>query len=129
MAANVACRADDPGAAETVADRFADAYFVRADLAGAARDAALGMARTLEQEVLDTRALRAQGYGPSQANLNVRVERRGRSERGERIRFDYAVTFGPSERAGKKHADVELARLDGSWKVVRVGLVESPPTR
>ncbi len=120
------CERADPGAPESVADAFADAYFARANQEEAMKHAALGMAKQLEKEVLETQAIRSKGSGPEQAELTARVERGARSEREGRVRFAYSIRFGGSAAAHEKRADVELARIDGNWKVVRVGLVDVP---
>ncbi len=119
----VACNRSAAGSPEAVADAFADAYFGRADQAAAKPFTALGAAKMLDDEIADTRAVRDSGYTPSEANLNVKVDRGPRSSRGERVRFDYTVGY---QGGVVKHADIELSQVDGGWKVVRVGVGDSP---
>jgi hypothetical protein len=121
-----ACKRTAPGSPEAVADAFCDAYFRLADQNKAKEFTALGASRMLDREIRDVQALRAEGYTPSQARIEVSVTRGARSSRDERVRFDYTVRFRSHDGVGEKHADVELAKLEGQWKVVRVGLDPSP---
>jgi hypothetical protein len=110
------------GSPEAVADSFAAAYFVRADQQRAKQYTAFGATKMLDQEIAETKSLRDSGYTPSEAALDVNVTRGARSSRGERVRFDYLVRFSGG---GTKHADVELARVSGEWKVVRVAVANA----
>ncbi len=116
-----ACNAPAPGTPEAVADAFADAYFGHADQEHAKQFSALGATKMLEDEAAETRAVRNSSYTPSEANLNVKVVRGQRSSRDERLRFEYTVTF---QGGVEKRADIELSRLEGVWKVVRVGVLD-----
>lgn len=77
----------------------------------------------LEEEIAQTRSVRDATYSPGDANLEVALTRGERSARGERLRFDYRLRF---KDGSERHADVELARIEGAWKVVRVGLADAP---
>jgi len=116
------CNKTDPGSPEAVADAFVEAYFRHADQEAAKQYTAFGATKMLEKELSEVKSLRDEGYGPSEASLEVAVERGARSERGERVRFDYALRFHDSHGDAVRHADVELAKIDGEWKVVRIGL-------
>lgn len=118
----VACSQPRSGSPEAVADSFADAYFVHADQEKAKEYTAFGATKMLDDELAEVRSVRVDGYGPSDAELNVTVERLSQSERGKRVRFDYRIRHASSAGAVVKHADVELAQVHDAWKVVRVGL-------
>ena len=122
-----ACNRAPEGSPEAVADGFVDAYFRRADQEAAKAYTALGASRMLDKEMADVRGVRDSGYLPTDASIDVAVERAERSMRGERVRFHYTVKFKDRKGEVVKHADVELAKLDDSWKVVRVGLSDKPP--
>jgi len=120
------CARKDPGSPEAIADAFADAYFSRADQQRAKQFTAFGASKMLEEELSQTRAVRGSDFNPSEANLDVTLVRGERTTRGERVRFDYEVRF---KGGVEKHADIELTRIDGEWKVVRVGVGDAPATR
>jgi hypothetical protein len=122
-----ACSRPSAGSPEAVADAFADAYFRRADQEKAKEYTAFGATKMLDTEIEQVRQLRAEGYAPSDAALNVEVERGARSMREERVRFDYLVRYKTEAGDVVKHADVELARVHDHWKVVRIGLAEQAP--
>jgi hypothetical protein len=116
------CSKAEPGSPEAVADAFVEAYFRHADQEAAKRYTAFGATKMLDSELDAVKALRAEGYGPDQASLEVAVERGERSNRGERVRFDYVLRFRDGQGEALRHADVELTKIDDEWKVVRVGL-------
>lgn len=118
-----ACSKVEPGSPEAVADGFADAYFGHADQARAKQFTAFGASKMLDEELAATRPLRDGSFKASDANLDVSLVRGERTSRGERVRFDYAVKF---QGGVEKHADVELAKVDGEWKVVRVAVGDVP---
>jgi hypothetical protein len=117
------------GSPEAVADAFVDAYFRKADQGAAKEFTALGATRMLDKEIADVAEVRGEGYNPSDAALDVAVERGARSTRGTRVRFDYKLKFQDPNGEVIKHADIELAKLDDTWKVVRISLAANaaPP--
>jgi hypothetical protein len=116
------CNRVEPGSPEAVADAFCDAYFRKADQVAAKRFTALGVSRLLDREIRDTKSLRADGYGPADAKIEVGIARGPRSKRNDRIRFLYTIRHPTVAGAGEKKADVELAKIAGEWKVVRLNL-------
>jgi hypothetical protein len=124
----VACNRPEAGSPEAVGDAFVDAYFRRADQEKAKEYTAFGATRMLEKEIAEVKQVRDSGYVPTDAALGVAVERGARSMRGERVRFDYLLKYrGQDGGEQTKHADVELANVEGSWKVVRIGVGTAPP--
>ncbi len=115
-----ACAKPDASGPEAVADAFCDAYFVHADQHKAKQFSAFGASKMLDREIGDVKPLRDAGYTPSEASLEVSAVRGARSARDERVRFDYTIRVGDS---AAKHADVELAKVQGDWKVVRVAVL------
>ncbi len=113
------------GSPEATADAFVDAYFRRADQVAARPYAALGASNMLEREIADVAKIRGDGYTPTEAALDVSAVRGARTMRGKRVRFDYTLTFKDLSGEVVKHADVELALLQKTWKVVRVGLANA----
>jgi hypothetical protein len=120
----------DKTAPEYIADQFVAAYFQRMDQKEARQFTALGASDMLEHELELTRGIRADGYSAMDAAAEVRYRRRGRSLRGERVRFDYDIAIKHDDTEDHRTADVELANIqsDGrtasahgwGWKVVRV---------
>lgn len=108
--------------AEQVADAFAEAYFQRADQEKAKEYTALGATQMLADELREVEKLRKDGYMPSDAALDIRVSRGPSSPREQRIRFPYEVTVRSEGVETIRDADVELAQIQGAWKVVRVGV-------
>lgn len=109
-------------------DAFVDAYFRKADQEKAKQYTAFGATKMLDREIADVREVRDTGFSPGAAALGVEVERGARSKRGDRVRFDYTLRFGGQDGTEQvKHADVELAQVEGSWKVVRLGVSDEPP--
>ena len=117
-----------PDSPEAVADAFVDAYFRLADQEKAKPYTAFGASKMLDNELKDVRAVRSDGYGPKEANINVVCERGARTMRGAKVRFDYTLRYRTTNRGESlKHADIELAEVHGVWKVVRVGLTKEIP--
>ena len=115
-----ACK--DQGAPEYVADQFVEAYFQRMDQQAARQFTAFGATEMLDRELELTRGVREQGYLPAEAAAQVNWRRTGRSTRGERIRFDYDIDIRREESEDHRLADVELAKVQAGWKVVRVAV-------
>jgi len=109
----------DKSAPEYVADQFVDAYFRRMDQQAARQFTALGATETLDRELDLVRSVRAEGYGPDQAASEVVVRRAAKGTRGDRVRFDYDITIKHDEADERRAADVELAKIQTQWKVVR----------
>ncbi len=113
------------GAPEQVADAFADAYFGHADQEKAKEYTALGATEMLERELRDVAQLRSDGYTAREAGSgNVKVHRGQPTTRGQRIRFPYEIVVRSESAETVREADVELANIHGSWKVVRVGFAQ-----
>jgi hypothetical protein len=110
----------DKTAPEYVADQFADAYFRRMDQLAARQFTALGATEMLDRELDLVHSVRAQGYTPEQAAAHVVCHRKSRAARGERVRFDYDIAIQHEEAEEHRSADVELAKIQSAWKVVRV---------
>jgi hypothetical protein len=115
-----ACK--DQGAPEYVADEFVEAYFRRMDQQGARQFTAFGATEMLDRELELTRGVREQGYLPAEAAAQVNWRRTGRSTRGERVRFDYDIDIRREGAEDHRLADIELAKVQSGWKVVRVGV-------
>jgi hypothetical protein len=111
---------DDKTRPEYVADQFVEAYFRRMDQQTARQFTALGATDMLDRELELTRSVRAEGYSVAEAAAEVVCRRRGRSMRGERVRFDYDVAIKHDDSEEHRTADVELASIQSAWKVVRV---------
>jgi hypothetical protein len=110
------------GAPEQVADAFVDAYFRRADQEKAKEYTALGATEMLDAELREVSALRREGYGPTEAGVDVEVRRGEPTRREQRLRFPYEIVVRSGTTATVRDADIELATIHGAWKVVRVGL-------
>src|SRR4051812_29787410 len=115
-----ACK--DQRAPEYVADEFVEAYFRRMDQQGARQFTAFGATEMLDRELELTRSVREQGYLPSEAAAQVNWKRTGRSARSERVRFDYTIDIRREGSEDHRTADVELAKVQSGWKVVRVAV-------
>ena len=115
-----ACK--DHGAPEYVADEFVEAYFTRMDQRAAREFTAFGATEMLDRELELTRGVREQGYLPSEAAAKVTWRRTGRSMRGERVRFDYDIDIQREDAQDHRLADIELAKVQTGWKVVRVAV-------
>jgi len=112
----------DQGSPEQVADAFADAYFRRADQEKAKEYTALGATEMLDRELREVAGLRREGYGPTEAGVDVEVRRGASSKRDQRVRFPYEIVVKSGGTSTTRDADIELATIHGAWKVVRVGL-------
>ena len=121
----MACGRAEAGSPEAVADAFSNAYFRLADQEAAKRYTAFGATKMLDKELADVRAVRKDGFSAGESKLQVSLERGARSERGHRVRFQYTLSY--QDGAMIKYADVELSKVHGDWKVVRVGLSDKPP--
>jgi len=112
----------DHNAPEFVADQFVEAYFQHMDQQAAREFTAFGATEMLDRELELTRGVREQGYLPAEAAAQVNWRRTGRSSRGERVRFDYAIDIRREDTEEHRIADVELAKVQAGWKVVRVAV-------
>ena len=112
----------DRGSPEAVADAFAHAYLVEMDQEKAKQFTALGATAMLDGEIREVAPLRKEGYGPSEARADVKIHRGEPSQRDQRIRYPYEVVIRADGGETIRDADVELANIQGTWKVVRVGL-------
>jgi hypothetical protein len=111
------------GAPEQVADAFAEAYFLEMDQGKAKEYTALGASAMLDAEIRDVEKVRREGYGPAEAGAKIRLHRGEASHRDERLRFPFEITIQSDDDTEMvRVADVELAQIDGAWKVVRLGL-------
>ena len=125
LLAGFAAGCADKSAPENVADQFVDAYFRRMDQRAARQFTALGPTEMLDRELELTRAVRGQGYTQDEVSGQVACRRKGRATRGERVRFDYDIDIKQGDSEEHRAADVELAKIQTAWKVVRVD-VKSP---
>jgi hypothetical protein len=116
----VACA--KPTGPEQVADQFVDAYFGRADQEKAKEFTALGATAMLENEAKEVAGLRKEGYGPKEAGADVSFVRGPSTRREQRVRVPYEIVIHTGAEDVKRDADIELTEIQGSWKVVRVGL-------
>lgn len=107
-------------APERVADQFAEAYFRRMDPLAARPFAALGAGEMLDREIGLARSVRGEGPASVRAAAEVALQRQGRSVRGERVRVGYEIIFRSEGGDSKRWADLDLARIEAAWKVVRV---------
>jgi hypothetical protein len=122
LAALTAAGCAKAGSPEQVADAFSDAYFRRMDQEKAKEYTALGATKMLEDELHDVADIRKEGYTPGEAGAEVKIRRGETTRREERVRIPYEIAIHTDAGDAVKDADVELARIDGMWKVVRVGL-------
>lgn len=118
------CGRTQTGSPEAVADAFADAYFRRADQQAAKAYTAFGASKMLDRELADVKQVREEGFSPSAAKLKITLNRGARSERNHRVRFGYTLRYEEGDIT--KYADIELTMVHGAWKVVRVGLSNTP---
>jgi hypothetical protein len=118
-----ACR--DTKSSDYVADQFADAYFRRFDQEAALAYTALGATEMLDKELADTKSLRESGYTPAEAAANVTFTRGKATPRDARVDYHYVITAEAEDSAPVvREADVELATIAGSWKVVTLHFVK-----
>jgi hypothetical protein len=111
------------GSPEAVADGFVEAYFLHMDQEKAKEFTALGATEMMDKELRDVAQIRKDGYSPADAAPEMSVHRGNPSPRDQRVRYPYEihVRSGSSPEV-VRDADVELAQIDGAWKVVRVAL-------
>jgi hypothetical protein len=110
------------GSPEQVADAFADAYFRRMDQEKAKEFTAFGATAMLDAELHDVAQIRKDGYTPGEAASDVVVRRGAASQRDQRVRFPFEVVIKVDGSETVRDADVELSQIQGTWKVVRVGV-------
>jgi hypothetical protein len=116
------CR--DSTSSDYVADQFADAYFRRFDQEAALHYTALGATEMLDKEIADTKTLRESGYTPAEAAAEVSYTRGAASHRDARIGYHYVITARSEDSPPVvREADVEVAKIGGSWKVVLLHFV------
>lgn len=112
---------------EGVADAFVDAYFRQMDQQRAKEFTALGATRMLETELKEVQEVRKDGYSPGSVGVSVR---RGEpSPREQRVRIPYEIEVQTEDGKRTSDADVELTKIDGAWKVVRVGVTAREPPK
>jgi hypothetical protein len=113
-----------PGAPEQVADGFADAYFRKIDQEKAKEYTALGATEMLDAELRSVADVRKGGYTPEDAASDDVTLKRGEAVKREaRLRFPYEVVHRSREGVETvRDADIELAQIQGAWKVVRLGV-------
>jgi hypothetical protein len=113
-----------PGAPEQVADSFADAYFRKIDQEKAKEYTALGATEMLDAELRSVAEVRKGGYTPQDASSDDITFKRGEPlKREQRLRFPYEVVLRSREGVETtREADIELAQIQGAWKVVRLGV-------
>jgi hypothetical protein len=126
-AAGIGCR--DQGSPEAVADAFVDAYFVQVDQEKAKEFTALGATKMLEDELREVAQVRDKDHNPIEARGDVTVTRGEPVMRDQRIRFPYQIAVRADAAETTQQADIELTRIQGGWKVVRVGLSRGPQAR
>ncbi|MBK8255755.1 MAG: hypothetical protein IPK82_24195 [Polyangiaceae bacterium] len=114
------CKKSLENTPESVADAFVEAYFQRMDQRGALELTALGATKMLEIELKEVEELRKDGFEPGA--VSVSVHRGEPKPREERIRIPYEIEIDNEGNKQVRQADIELSRIDGQWKVVRVGV-------
>ena len=114
------CKREPENTPESVADSFVDAYFRQMDQERAKAFTALGATRMLDQELREVQEVRKDGYEPG--SVGVSVHRGQSSPRDERIRIPYEIEIQTEGGKQMRDADIELTRIDGLWKVVRIGV-------
>jgi hypothetical protein len=105
---------------ESVADAFVEAYFRQMDQQRAKEFTALGATRMLETELKEVQEVRKDGYSPG--SVNVVVRRGEPAPREQRVRIPYEIEVQTEDGKRTSDADIELTRIEGAWKVVRVGV-------
>lgn len=116
----IGCSKD--GSPEQVADAFAEAYFSQMNQEKAKEYTALGATAMLDKELQDVAEIRKGGYTADQAHGSVTLRRGESSKREQRVRVPYEVVVRGEGAETVRDADIELAQIQGVWKVVRVGL-------
>jgi hypothetical protein len=107
---------------EAVADAFVEAYFQQMDQQRAKEFTALGATKMLDAELKSVEEIRKDGYSPG--SVPVSVHRGEPAPRDERIRIPYEIEIETDGAKQVRDADIELARIDGQWKVVRIGITQ-----
>lgn len=110
------------GAPEQVADAFADAYFREVNQEKAKEYTALSASVMLDAELKDVAEIRNEGYPLEDARIDVILRRGDPLQRDARVRFPYEIVIKADGVERIQDADIELAQIQGAWKVVRVGL-------
>ncbi|HVY45399.1 MAG TPA: hypothetical protein VHB21_05945 [Minicystis sp.] len=111
------------GTPEAVADAFVDAYFRHADQEHAKEFTALGATEMMDKEIEDTKEIRKGGYTAADAAPEITVRRGVPKPRDQRVRIPYEIRIRTdASHEVVRDADIELTKIDGAWKVVRVGL-------
>ncbi len=117
------CR--DKASSDYVADEFADAYFRRMDQESALHFTALGATDMLDKELRETKALRESGYTPNEAASSVYLTRGPAVPRDARVDYRFDITARPEDSPPvQRTAELELAKIDGVWKVVSVRYIQ-----
>lgn len=112
---------------EAVADAFVEAYFQQMDQQRAKEFTALGATKMLDAELKSVEEIRKDGYAPG--SVAVGVHRGESAPRDERIRIPYEIEIETEAGKQLRDADIELAKIDGQWKVVRVGITQRDPAK
>ena len=83
----------------------------------------------LDAELRSVAQIRKEGYTPSEAaGSEVTLRRGAPTTREQRLRFPYEVMVKlPDGTSSIRDADIELTQIQGTWKVVRVGLTQRAP--
>ncbi|MFO0762964.1 MAG: hypothetical protein U0359_41395 [Byssovorax sp.] len=125
----LAAGCSNPGSPERVADGFADAYFRQIDQEKAKEFTALGATEMLEAELKAVAEVRKGGYSAAEAADQEVTLRRGEpTHRDQRLRYPYEVVLRSRDGVETvREADVELAQIQGAWKVVRLGVHARTP--
>lgn len=121
------CKRTPDNTPESVADSFVDAYFRQMDQERAKAFTALGATRMLDQELKEVQEVRKDGYEPGSVSVNV--HRGEPAPRDERIRIPYEIEIETEGGKQLRDADIELTRIDGAWKVVRIGVKHREPVK
>jgi hypothetical protein len=121
------CKKPTENTPESVADAFVEAYFRQMDQQRAKEFTALGATKMLETELKEVQEVRKEGYSPG--SVDVAVHRGEPTPRDERVRVPYEIEIRHEGGKEVREADVELARIDGAWKVVRVGVKAREPDK
>lgn len=122
-----ACKRGPENTPESVADSFVDAYFRQMDQERAKQFTALGASKMLDQELKDVQEVRKDGYEPG--SVAVTTRRGDSAPRDERVRIPYEIEIQTEAGKQLREADVELTRIDGAWKVVRIGVRQREPAK
>jgi hypothetical protein len=83
---------------------------------------ALGASAMLDEELRSVAEIRKEGYSPGAGGAEVTLRRGESTPRDQRVRIPYEIVIKSEGAESTKDADIELTKIDGTWKVVRVGL-------